>query len=67
MQRTHRRRRTSVFALGLVATLGLAAAAGVARADSTRYWPPIADPATGTWSPGRIACRPLEVVLNQTG
>ena len=48
------RRRVHAAAFGLAVALAVAAVAGVARADSTRYWPPIAEPATNTWSPGRI-------------
>ena len=57
MRSTLRRRRAQVSALGLavaIAAATVAAVGGVARADSTRYWPPIADTATGSWSPGRI-------------
>ena len=54
MRSSHRRRRANVYALGLAAALAVASVAHASSADSTRYWPPIADPATNTWSPGRI-------------
>jgi hypothetical protein len=48
MRSPYRRWRATIAALGLVAALG------VAHAEPARYWPPITDPATNSWAPGRI-------------
>ncbi|MFO1406783.1 MAG: VOC family protein [Steroidobacteraceae bacterium] len=38
----------------MFAALGLAIVSAAAHAETERYWPPITDTPTGTWTPGRI-------------